>query len=65
MALLIGLVVGALLLGVLAVLVDRANFPQRRFRPRTVHTIDGREPPRDRTGAHITVLDESELDDSW
>ena len=50
---LVGLVIGALVLSVLAVLVDRLNFPQRPFKPRTVPMADGKEPRRDRTGAHI------------
>lgn len=54
---LFGLVIGALVLSVLAVLVDRLNFPQRPFKPRTVALTDGKEPPRDRTGAHL--VDES------
>jgi hypothetical protein len=60
---LIGLVLAALVLGVLAVVVDRLNFPQRPFRPRTVTTVDGREPPRDRTGAHVVVVDPAEQDE--
>lgn len=50
---LFGLVIGALVLSVLAVLVDRLNFPQRPFKPRAVPLSDGKEPPRDRTGAHM------------
>lgn len=56
---LIGLVIAALVLAVAAVVVDRLNFPQRPFRPRRVPSIDGREPPRDRTGAHITIVNEA------
>ena len=44
-----------LLLTLLAVLIDRLNFPQPRFRPRRV-AFERRGPHRDRTGAH--VLDE-------
>ncbi|MEZ5410304.1 MAG: hypothetical protein R2761_19895 [Acidimicrobiales bacterium] len=54
---LLGLVIGALVLSVLAVLVDRLNFPQRPFKPRSVPMADGKEPLRDRTGAHM--VDES------
>lgn len=50
---LFGLVIGALVLSALAVLVDRLNFPQRPFKPRPVPLRDGKEPPRDRTGAHM------------
>ncbi|MFV0260128.1 MAG: hypothetical protein ACK5PP_16960 [Acidimicrobiales bacterium] len=41
----------AIVLGLLIVLVDRLNFPQRQFRPRQIEVGDGDE--RDRTGAHI------------
>jgi hypothetical protein len=41
-----------LLLALVAVLIDRLNFPQPRFRPRKI-AIEGRGPHRDRTGAHI------------
>jgi hypothetical protein len=40
------------LLALLSVLIDRLNFPQPRFRARTV-VYDRRGPHRDRTGAHI------------
>ncbi len=50
---LFGLVIGALVLSALAVLVDRLNFPQRPFKPRTLPPGDGKDPPRDRTGAHL------------
>lgn len=59
---LFGLVIGALVLSALAVLVDRLNFPQRPFKPRTVDLTDGKEPPRDRTGAHM--IDDSPADPS-
>lgn len=42
----------ALLLGLVAVLIDRLNFPQSRFRSSRVST-EGRGPHRDRTGAHV------------
>ncbi len=47
------LFVGAVLVGLIAVVIDRLNFPQKRFRPKTVRPTD-RGPQRDRTGAHIT-----------
>ncbi len=46
------LVIGSLLLGTLAVVLDRMNFPQKPFRPKRVETPD-RGASRDRTGAHI------------
>lgn len=48
---------GSLVLAALAVLIDRLNFPQRPFRPRTVEPVNGRPPRRDRTGAHIVDED--------
>lgn len=42
-----------LLLAVVSVLIDRLNFPQPRFRARTVVYDRRRGPRRDRTGAHI------------
>lgn len=53
----LALLAGALLLGLIAVLIDRLNFPQRRFVPRrtVVRRRGGRQ--RDRTGAHITDFD--------
>ncbi|MDH3678546.1 MAG: hypothetical protein OEV40_01225 [Acidimicrobiia bacterium] len=51
------LVLGALLLGALAVVIDRVNFPQKPFRPKRIET-SGEGAARDRTGAHI--LDELE-----
>ena len=46
------LVIGALLLGTLAVVLDRMNFPQKPFRPKRIQTPD-HGASRDRTGAHI------------
>lgn len=46
------LVLGALALSVLAVVLDRVNFPQRPFRPRGLDVTRG-PVARDRTGAHI------------
>ena len=53
------LVLGALILGTMAVVLDRVNFPQRPFQARRIK-IPQRGSSRDRTGAHI--LDESEDD---
>ena len=53
------LVVGALVLSVLAVVLDRVNFPQRPFRPKGLEA--GSRVARDRTGAHIVEeLDEEQ-----
>jgi len=46
------LIVGAVLLGALAVVIDRVNFPQKPFRPKRIETGE-RGAARDRTGAHI------------
>lgn len=43
---------GGFVLGLIAVIIDRLNFPQRRFVPRGVPPQD-HGPNRDRTGAHI------------
>ena len=54
---------GALVLSLIAVLVDRLNFPQSRFRPRQIRT-SARHPTRDRTGAQIIEVDSvDEADD--
>ena len=53
------LVIGALLLGALAVVIDRVNFPQKPFRPRRIEPGD-RGASRDRTGAHIVEVSEDE-----
>ncbi len=53
------LVLGAILLGLIALLLDRINFPQRPFRPKKIETGD-RGPSRDRTGAHIVDVYEDE-----
>jgi hypothetical protein len=58
---LVALVIAALVLAALAVLVDRLNFPQRRFRPRSVPLVEGEEPRRDRTGAHIVGDSDTQL----
>lgn len=47
-----------MILGLIAVVIDRLNFPQRKFRPKTV-AIEPKErhAARDRTGAHIVDFD--------
>jgi hypothetical protein len=54
--------IGALLLALIAVLVDRLNFPQPRFRSRQVRPSES-SPSRDRTGAHIIDVDSFESAD--
>lgn len=53
------LCVAALILAVIAVLIDRLNFPQSRFRPKRIKPAR-RGPARDRTGAHILDVDQVE-----
>lgn len=49
---------GGLLLGLIAVVIDRINFPQRKFQPKSVQIEPGeRGARRDRTGAHIVDFD--------
>ncbi|MGI9613730.1 MAG: hypothetical protein ACR2QO_12520 [Acidimicrobiales bacterium] len=55
------LVIGALLLGALAVVIDRVNFPQKPFRPKRIEQGE-RGAARDRTGAHIVEVSEEEWD---
>ena len=57
------LIGAALILGLIAVLLDRINFPQKRFRPKGVAIGPKLGNARDRTGAHIIDLDEDELDE--
>lgn len=57
----IWLLIGSLILAVLAVVVDRINFPQKPFRARRIRTSDDGA-SRDRTGAHI--VDEFDDDPS-
>lgn len=47
------LMLGAIVLGLAAVVIDRINFPQTPFRAKRVIT-GSVGPDRDRTGAHIT-----------
>ena len=60
-----GLLLGGagLLLALIAVIIDRLNFPQRKFTPKRVWTY-GRGPFRDRTGAHI-VEEYEEYDEEY
>ena len=56
----LALVLGALFLSLIAVLIDRINFPQRRFRPKQIRTGE-RGSTRDRTGAHIVEVPPDEF----
>jgi hypothetical protein len=56
----LALVLGALFLSLIAVLLDRINFPQRRFRPKQIRTT-GRGSSRDRTGAHVVEVPTDEF----
>lgn len=57
------LIVIALLLGALAVVIDRVNFPQKPFRPKRIETGE-HGAARDRTGAHILdVYEDDEASD--
>lgn len=51
------LAAAALILAVIGVLVDRLNFPQRRFRPKQIKPSE-KGLTRDRTGAHILDVEE-------
>ena len=53
------LIGAAIVLGLIAVLIDRLNFPQRPFRPKAVAVDHKRRAARDRTGAHILDVDDS------
>ncbi len=44
------------LLGLIAVVIDRLNFPQPKFRAKGVRV--GKKQARDRTGAHIVDLED-------
>ncbi len=57
------LFVGAVLLALIGVVIDRLNFPQKPFRPKTTMVEKGWH-TRDRTGAHITELAEGDTTDS-
>jgi hypothetical protein len=54
------LIGAAIALGLIAVLIDRLNFPQKRFRPKAVAVDHKGRAARDRTGAHIIDVDEDE-----
>ena len=54
------LAAAALILAVIAVLVDRLNFPQPRFRPKQIKP-GPKGVTRDRTGAHILDVEEDEF----
>ena len=53
------LIIGAFILGLIAVLLDRINFPQRPFRAKQIRP-NPRGNTRDRTGAHIVDVTEGE-----
>ncbi len=48
---------GGLLLGLIAVVIDRLNFPQPRFRAKGVRVNPKSGRTRDRTGAHVVDLE--------
>lgn len=48
---------GGIILGLIAVVIDRLNFPQRRFVAKGVRVNRDRGASRDRTGAHIVDLE--------
>ena len=49
---------GGLILGLIGVVIDRINFPQRRFVAKGLKVDASGAPTRDRTGAHIIDLEE-------
>lgn len=49
---------GGLILGLIGVVIDRINFPQRRFVAKGLKIDATGAPTRDRTGAHIIDLEE-------
>lgn len=53
------LCLGALVLALVAVFVDRINFPQKPFRPKNIRPA-AKGVTRDRTGAHILEVDPDE-----
>lgn len=55
------LIGAAIALGLIAVLIDRVNFPQKRFRPKAVAVDHKGRAARDRTGAHIIDVDEDDF----
>jgi len=54
------LIGAAIVLGLIAVLIDRINFPQKRFRPKAVAVDHRGKAARDRTGSHILDVDSDE-----
>ncbi|MDH3295535.1 MAG: hypothetical protein OER95_14545 [Acidimicrobiia bacterium] len=56
------LIIGAAVLAVIAVLLDRLNFPQKPFRAKQIETRRQRGPTRDRTGAHIVDVHSDDAD---
>lgn len=48
---------GGLILGAIGVIIDRLNFPQRRFMAKGVQVSPDIGATRDRTGAHILDLE--------
>jgi hypothetical protein len=54
------LIAGGIALAAVAVVVDRLNFPQRRFVPKQIPVDESSEASRDRTGAHIVDLGDEE-----
>ncbi len=54
------LCLGGLMLGVIAVVIDRLNFPQRKFRAKAFEVDLDEHETRDRTGAHIIDLGRSD-----
>lgn len=57
------LVFAALVLGLLAVVLDRVNFPQKPFQAKRIRT-GAKGASRDRTGAHIIDDDGSTEEES-
>jgi hypothetical protein len=55
------LIIGALILALIAVLLDRLNFPQKPFRAKRIETGRDKGPTRDRTGAHIIDVRSDEV----
>lgn len=55
------LLIGAsVVVALIGVVIDRINFPQRRFRPKAVDIGHKGGPSRDRTGAHIIDVDDDD-----
>lgn len=55
------LLIGAsAVIALIGVVIDRINFPQRRFRPKAVDVGRKGGASRDRTGAHIIDVDDDD-----